>query len=85
VVWKLDRLARSLKKLIATAEELDERGVGLVSLRPWCMDPLVGAAELGDVGKRLSASYKQEWATPRFLHFAPIRAHSRWSRIPSLS
>jgi DNA invertase Pin-like site-specific DNA recombinase len=32
VVWKLDRLARSLKKLIATAEDLEERGIGLVSL-----------------------------------------------------
>jgi DNA invertase Pin-like site-specific DNA recombinase len=32
VVWKLDRLARSLKKLITTAENLEERGIGLVSL-----------------------------------------------------
>lgn len=32
VVWKLDRLARSLKKLIATAEELALAGIGLVSL-----------------------------------------------------
>lgn len=32
VVWKLDRLARSLKQLIATAENLQERGIGLVSL-----------------------------------------------------
>lgn len=32
VVWKLDRLARSLKQLIATAEKLRERGIGFVSL-----------------------------------------------------
>ena len=32
VVWKLDRLARSLKTLIATAEALEHQGVGLVSL-----------------------------------------------------
>jgi DNA invertase Pin-like site-specific DNA recombinase len=32
VVWKLDRLARSLKKLITTAEDLEARGIGLVSL-----------------------------------------------------
>ena len=32
VVWKLDRLARSLTKLITTAEDLEERGIGLVSL-----------------------------------------------------
>ncbi|MGH7121450.1 MAG: recombinase family protein [Acetobacteraceae bacterium] len=32
VGWKLDRLARSLKKLITTAEDLDGRGIGLVSL-----------------------------------------------------
>lgn len=32
VVWKLDRLARSLKKLIAIAEELEREKIGLVSL-----------------------------------------------------
>jgi DNA invertase Pin-like site-specific DNA recombinase len=32
VTWKLDRLARSLPKLIATAEHLERSGVGLVSL-----------------------------------------------------
>lgn len=32
VVWKLDRLARSLKQLIDTAEDLKGRGIGLVSV-----------------------------------------------------
>jgi len=32
VVWKLDRLARSLKQLIETAEDMKGRGIGLVSL-----------------------------------------------------
>jgi DNA invertase Pin-like site-specific DNA recombinase len=32
VVWKLDRLARSLKQLIATAEDLKGRGIGLISI-----------------------------------------------------
>ncbi len=32
VVWKLDRLARSMKQLIATVELLNERGIGLESL-----------------------------------------------------
>jgi DNA invertase Pin-like site-specific DNA recombinase len=32
VIWKLDRLARSLKQLIQTAEDLKGRGIGLVSL-----------------------------------------------------
>lgn len=32
VVWKLDRLARSLKDLIRQVEELEKRGVGLMSL-----------------------------------------------------
>jgi DNA invertase Pin-like site-specific DNA recombinase len=32
VVWKLDRLARSLKQLIETVEDLERGGVGLRSL-----------------------------------------------------
>lgn len=32
VVWKLDRLARSLRQLIETIEDLQERGIGFVSL-----------------------------------------------------
>lgn len=32
VVWKLDRLARSLRQLIDTFEHLNERGIGLRSL-----------------------------------------------------
>jgi hypothetical protein len=32
VVWKLDRLARSLKQLIETVEDLDKRGIGFRSL-----------------------------------------------------
>jgi DNA invertase Pin-like site-specific DNA recombinase len=32
VVWKLDRLARSLKQLIETVEELGARGIGLRSV-----------------------------------------------------
>jgi DNA invertase Pin-like site-specific DNA recombinase len=32
VVWKLDRLARSLTQLIQTVEELERRGVGFLSL-----------------------------------------------------
>lgn len=32
VVWKLDRLARSLSQLLATSELLERRGVGLMSI-----------------------------------------------------
>jgi len=32
VVWKLDRLARSLKQLIETVERLEDRGIGFRSL-----------------------------------------------------
>jgi DNA invertase Pin-like site-specific DNA recombinase len=32
VVWRLDRLARSLRQLIQTVEDLDARGIGLKSL-----------------------------------------------------
>jgi len=33
VVWRLDRLGRSLKDLIGTMEKLDKRGIGLSSLQ----------------------------------------------------
>jgi DNA invertase Pin-like site-specific DNA recombinase len=33
LVWKIDRLARSLKHLVCTLAELDARGVAFVSLR----------------------------------------------------
>ncbi len=32
VIWKLDRLARSLKQLVETVESLSERGINFVSL-----------------------------------------------------
>lgn len=32
VVWKLDRLARSIKQLIETIEDLETRGIGFISL-----------------------------------------------------
>ncbi|WP_429911196.1 recombinase family protein [Glycocaulis sp.] len=32
VVWKLDRLARSLRQLIETVEGLEDKGIGFVSL-----------------------------------------------------
>jgi DNA invertase Pin-like site-specific DNA recombinase len=32
VVWKLDRLGRSLKHLIASIEALEQRGIGCKSL-----------------------------------------------------
>ena len=32
VVWKLDRLARSLRQLIETVEDLHERGISFISL-----------------------------------------------------
>ena len=33
IVWKLDRLARSMKQLIETVEDFEARGIGLKSLQ----------------------------------------------------
>ena len=45
VVWRLDRLGRSLKDLIARAEELKEMGVGLKSLHE-CIDTTSSSGQL---------------------------------------
>ena len=45
VVWRLDRLGRSLKDLIERVGELDARGVGLRSLRE-CVDTATPAGRL---------------------------------------
>ena len=45
VVWKLDHLARSLKQLIETVEEVGTRGIGLRSLTE--------AVDSGSAGGRL--------------------------------
>ena len=45
VVWKLDRLARSLKQLIETVEAFGTRGIGLRSLTE--------AVDTGSAGGRL--------------------------------
>jgi DNA invertase Pin-like site-specific DNA recombinase len=39
VVWKLDRLARSMKQLIETIEGLAARDIGFRSLRQWTPPP----------------------------------------------
>ncbi len=44
VVWKLDRLARSVKQLVETAEDLQQRGIG--SGAPWGRKPAAGPAEI---------------------------------------
>ena len=45
VVWKLDRLARSMKQLIATVDALKERGIGFRSLTE-AIDTTTAAGEL---------------------------------------
>ena len=45
VVWKLDRLARSMKQLITTVEELKEREIGFRSLTE-AIDTTTAAGEL---------------------------------------
>ncbi len=44
VVWRLDRLGRSLKNLIALVEELAEKGVGFRSLRSPSTRPIRAAS-----------------------------------------
>jgi DNA invertase Pin-like site-specific DNA recombinase len=45
IVWKLDRLARSIKQLIETVEMLEQRGIGLRSLTE-CIDTTTSGGRL---------------------------------------
>ena len=46
VVWRLDRLGRSLKHLIEIVEQLQERGVGLRSLQDGVIDTTTASGQL---------------------------------------
>jgi DNA invertase Pin-like site-specific DNA recombinase len=50
VVWKLDRLARSIKQLIETVEDLEKRGIGFKSLTE-NIDTTTSSGKLIDVFK----------------------------------
>jgi DNA invertase Pin-like site-specific DNA recombinase len=54
VVWKLDRLARSLKQLMETVEDLSARGIGFRSLRSNSASALV-TGSTSSLGRRCSA------------------------------
>ncbi len=72
IVWKLDRLARSMKQLIETVEQLRLRNIGFRSLtglstrRPrrasWCF---ICSAHLRNLSARLSASAPERDLPPR--------------------
>ena len=46
IVWRLDRLGRSLKHLIEIVEQLQARGVGLRSLQDGVMDTTTASGQL---------------------------------------
>ena len=52
VVWKLDRLARSLKQLIETVETMGEQGIGLRSLTE--ASPRVAALQSASCAARIA-------------------------------
>lgn len=52
VIWKLDRLARSLKQLIETVEDFENRGIGLKSLQ----DPIDTSSPSGKLIFRIFAA-----------------------------
>jgi len=46
IIWRLDRLGRSLKHLIETVEELTERGVGFRSINDGDIDTTTASGEM---------------------------------------
>ena len=77
IVWQLDRLSRSLKELIATVTELEQRGVGFRSVQE-AMDTTTAGGKLifhvfGSLAEFERAVIRER--TRAGLHAARIRGH----------
>lgn len=86
VVWKLDRLARSMKQLIETIEAFQERGIGLKSLQ----DPIDTSSPSGKLVFHIFAALAEfERGVIRERTTAGLRAARERGRVggrpPSLS
>ena len=78
VVWRLDRLGRSLKNLIALVEELRERGVGLRSLSE-SIDTTTADGKLFFSIMGASAEFERELVRERTLAgLEAARARAAW-------
>ena len=86
VVWKIDRLARSMKQLIETIESFQERGIGLKSLQ----DPIDTSSPSGKLVFHIFAALAEfERGVIRERTTAGLRAARERGRVggrpPSLS
>ena len=61
IVWKLDRLGRSLPHLIGTVTSLATRGIGFCSLtEAWSREGRRGGSRLGAAETRLDSDRRRE-------------------------
>jgi DNA invertase Pin-like site-specific DNA recombinase len=86
VVWKLDRLARSLKQLIETVEELEARQIGLRSLTEALDTTTAGGRLVFQIFGALAEFERQVIRERTMAGLAAARARGRkGGRPPSLS
>jgi hypothetical protein len=82
VVWKLDRLARSLKQLMETVDDLSERGIGFRSLTEtprrraavWCS---TSSGRSPSSSAASSANAPRQASTPPAPEAVPAAVHAR--------
>jgi DNA invertase Pin-like site-specific DNA recombinase len=87
VVWKLDRLSRSMRDLIATAEAMKAKGIGLRSIKESVIDTTGAAGNL--IFQIFGAFAEFERGTSHERAMAGIaaaqRAGTRFGRPPSIT
>ncbi len=86
VVWRLDRLGRSMRHLITLVEDLRERGIGFRSLSEGAIDTTIASGEfIINIFSALGQSERRLIQARTKAGFAAARARGRMGGRPKTS